>query len=270
MSNISDIMAGTSKRKSSWWTQLKYILSVKLVTLITKRNPVQERVVRFFTNTSKTVYEHYFDCPRYYLDTLSEGKRYYVFQSFIKACYKISSKLPKIFPTYGEYWYDIAVTLNKQDGSYNWTILKSNNPRCVFGDLNQSKNCKALTHPCSQIEISGHSLNGKYKKFVDLLSALSHRVVILHHRRDMIALFKVLKFIGITQISYGGRIFPNTPTTWKNLGFTHGYYIDSYNGQLTAISLNRTNLPTNPQSLIDIGEIIIKRNARAYLSDLIY
>lgn len=270
MCNINDITAETSGKTFSWWSRLKYNLNLKLVTMATRRNPTQERVVRFFTKTSERTQEHYFDCPCYYLDTLSASDGRNVFREFIKCCYKISRSLNEMFPTYGEYWYDIAVTLNKQDDSYNWTILKSNNPRCVFGNLRCHKNCEALVHTYSHIEISGHALNGKFKSFAGLISSINHRAIVLHNRRDMIALFKVFRFIGATQIMSGGRIFSNTPTTWKNLKFNYGCYLDMCNGQLTAVVLNRINLPTNPHYLMDIDEIIIKRSVKAQLSDLVY
>lgn len=249
--------------RQSWFSQLKIRMTMQVVRLFTGYDSTTTRVVRFYVKNTQGTHERYFDCPYY----LAFDPFIKVYKEFTQQCYALSTEIAKMMDVPGDYWYDIRLSINNQ----GWTILKTNNPRCIWGDPIQRKDCSAFAKPVSYIHIFGYGLNSKYKNFLGILSDFGHKTIIVHNRRDMVALFKVMKFVGVSQIERFNKVYPNTPKTWRTLRTDYGYHFGLCNGKLTAFAEPlRNHISSNPDYLMDIDEFIVKRSVKSRILDFLY
>lgn len=241
---------------------------------IYKLDPTSERIIRFYTYNDENGEDFDFKCPNYTYDIMS-----YIYDDFVEICHEIGGELQRQYGITGRYFYDVKVTLmyercgNPFDGydwdvDYSWVILKTDNPRCVLGNPNMRKDCYYLNNFNSKLVIEGYTLSGNYKKFVDVMSDLIGKTLIVHSTADAKALLRILKFLGVSTVQIAGNPYYNNP---DRRGFfsrnTYGYQLNRIDEQTVVCAVPKRELPVSVCEVLDIDEFIIKRSLKAQLRD---
>lgn len=263
-----------SQGRISWFLCVKANIEKWWLKVIKKLDPLSERVVRIYTYNDETCKIYSFKCPYYTFDRTS-----YLYDDFSKICHKIGETLQRNYKILGKYYYDVKITLNyhtnnlisdtEWDMTYNWEVVKTNNPRCILGNSRHKKDCSYLVNFNSKLTIEGYSLNGDYKQFADVLSDLSDKVIIMHSKYDARAFLRIVKFLGVTTIYLGKKAHYNIPAKYGVFNkIVCGYYLDKVDDSVAVYTIHKNQIvSTNPENILDINEFIVKRSLKSKLKD---
>lgn len=234
-------------------------------------DPASERIVRFYTYNDEEGTDFEFEVPSYKFDLTN-----CLYDSFVEVATEIGKALMEQFGVVGRYFYDVKVSLSyqKEDQKYVknfwYEVLKTDNPRCVYGNPTHRKDCDYLNSPYkSKVTISGYTLSGNYKRLVDVLGDLATKTIIVHSKADAKAVLRIARFLGVDIISKGGAYYKNNPD--KRALFskrTFGYALGRENNQTIMYIVHKSQMPINPNDLLDIDELIVKRSLRARIMDM--
>lgn len=234
-------------------------------------DPMTERIVRFYTYNDEEGADFEFEVPSYKFDLTS-----CLYDGFVETATEIGKALLEQFGVAGRYFYDVKVSLSYQKENQKYVrnfwykVLKTDNPRCIYGNPAHRKDCDYLSSPNkSKVTISGYTLSGNYKRLVDVLGDLATKTIIVHSKADAKAVLRIARFLGVDIVSKGGAYYRNNPD--KRAIFnksTFGYALGRKNDQTIMYIVHKSQMPINSNDLLDIDELIIKRSWRARLLDM--
>lgn len=234
-----------------------------------------ERIVRFYTYNDEQGKDFEFKCPQYAYDQFSG-----LYDDTVEVCSEIGQQLQNFYGDIsGRYFYDIKVSLTylktispfngieEWENSYSCEIMNTDNPKCWMGNPKRRRDCRYLTSKASRLTIEGYHLNGRYTRMSEVLSDLVNKVIIVHSVRDARAVLRMLKFLGVHTIKVT-KYHYNNPNKYgafsRNI---FGYGICRENGETIAVVMPRSDLPVAPDQILDIDELIVKRDLKARLRD---
>lgn len=275
LSENSNRMKKMSHNRIPW--HLRAISKVEswVLSNIYKLDTTSERIIRFYTYNDEKGEEFDFKCPNYTYDIMS-----CLYDDFVEVSHEIGEILQEQYGVVGRYFYDVKVSLtyercgNPFDGydwdmNYSWNILKTDNPRCVLGNPNIRKDCYYLNNFNSKLVIEGYTLSGNYKKLADILSDLVSKTIIVHSKSDAKAVLRIMKFLGVQQVSMGGKYYYNNPDSRAHFSkYRYGYQLDRIDGETVMCIIPRCDVPVTSQEVLDIDEFIVKRSLKARLRDI--
>lgn len=234
-------------------------------------DPASERIIRFYTYNDEDGTDFEFEVPSYKFDLAN-----CLYDSFVEVATEIGKSLMEQFGIVGRYFYDVKVSLSYQKENQKYVknfwyeVLKTDNPRCVYGNPTHRKDCDYLNSPYkSKVTISGYTLSGNYKRLVDVLGDLATKTIIVHSKADAKAVLRIARFLGVDIISKGGAYYKNNPDKYALFSKrTFGYALGRENNQTVMYIVHKSQMPINPNDLLDIDELIVKRSLRARIMDM--
>lgn len=258
-----------------WYLRIKSRLQRWYLRSIKKLDPYAERIIRFYTYNDDDGEEYDFKCPQYAFDLTS-----CLYDDFVEACHEIGESIQKHYGVVGKYFYDVKVTLsysqvgNPLDGiewemDWDWKILKTDNPRCTAGNSRLRKDCEYLGNYDSRLMIEGYSLSGDYKRFADVLSALTSKVVVMHSVSDSRAFLRIMKFLGVTTVYTGTIAHYNAPVRYGKFNRSAvAYYLDRIDDTTSVCTMRKCALVSvSAENILDIDEFIVKRSLKSRYKD---
>ena len=280
LADNSHRMENLSRNRISWHLQAISWAEKWILKNIQGLDPASDRIIRFYTYNDEEGQDFEYEVPNYKFDLTS-----CLYDDFIKTSNEIGQMLQKNYGIKGRYFYDIKVSLeytkindqlyNAADGvqytlNYTWEILKTDNPRCIFGNPTYRKDCDYLKSAFSpKLMIEGYTLSGNYRKFVDILSDLFSKTIIVHSKADVKALMRIMKFLGVNHVMKGGKFYPNNPNKRAFFSkYVYGYQLGRVNGQTIICAVQSMELPAHPDDILDIDELIVKRTLKSKLRDM--
>ena len=231
-----------------------------------KIDPMTERIVRFYTYSNQQGQDFEFECPTYKYDIID-----CLYDEFVKVSQEVGKKIQTQFGggVPGKYYYDVKIVLSDSEfWFYGWEILKTDNPRCLFGNPMVRKNCSYITNQNSRLMIDGYYLSGNYKSFAGVLSELIGKTIVVHSKYDAKALLRILKFFGVGTVKVADSMYYNNPN--KRCYFSrnaYSYRLAREGGQTVIRLIPKNELAVAWWEVLDIDEFIVKRSLRARLRD---
>lgn len=276
-SNITK-MGGKSRNRISW-----PILTISKAErwLVKKTKGIDlntDRVLRFYTYNDMEHQDFEFIVPKYVSDLVT-----CLYSAFVKAGNVIGKTIRDEFGIKGAYQYDVQVTIEpskdflyndsdiiQNNLSFSWRILRTDNPRCVFGDPTVRKDCSYLNQPLeSKLTIDGYVLSGNYQEIMDVVSDLATRTVITHSQEDVLALMEITKFLGAVAVSNGPIVYKNEPHRVAHFSpGAFGFRLDKVNGRITLKAIRKEVMNTAPEDVLDIDELIVRRSLSSILKEV--
>lgn len=276
-SNITK-MGGKSRNRISW-----PILTISKAErwLVKKTKGIDlntDRVLRFYTYNDMEHQDFEFIVPKYVSDLGT-----CLYSAFVKAGNVIGKTIRDEFGIKGAYQYDVQVTIESSEDflhndsdiiqnnlSFSWRILRTDNPRCVFGDPTVRKDCSYLNQPLeSKLTIDGYVLSGNYQEIMDVVSDLATRTVITHSQEDVLALMKITKFLGAVAVSNGPIVYKNEPHRVAHFSpDAFGFRLDKVDGRITLKAIRKEVMNTAPEDVLDIDELIVRRSLSSILKEV--
>ena len=271
-------MGGESHNCISWPIRTMIKAERWLIKKIRGIDLNTDRVLRFYTYNDRNHQDFEFIVPKYVSDL-----RTCLYSAFVKAGYAVGQIIKDEFGIKGTYLYDVQVTIESSESflhnnlgviqnnlSFSWQILRTNNPRCVFGDPTVRKDCSYLNQPLeSKLTIEGYRLSGNYQDIMDVVSDLVTRTVITHNQEDVLALMKITKFLGATAVVNGHIVYKNEPHRVACFSpDAFGFRLDKLDGRVVVKTIRKGVMNTAPEDVLDIDELIVRRSLSSILREV--
>lgn len=235
-------------------------------------NPAAQRLIRVYTYNDEDGMNYDYSVPNYTYD-LTCG----MYDDFLVVADQVSSEIYDKFDIPGRYFYDVLLSVYydqcdtnrftvEQRFTYNYKIIKTDNPRCSLGNPKYRKDCSYIIDCDSHITIEGYKLSGKYTNFAQVLQDLATKTIIVHSKSDAKNLLKILKFLGIKHVYIGDRCKYNTPNKVNRFSRNvYGYQLFRQDNHIYVDILRKDLISTLPTDVMDIDEFIVGKSLRARL-----
>lgn len=267
-------MENLSRNRVAWHLQAISWAEKWIMKNIQGLNPASDRIIRFYTYNDQDGVDFEYEIPRYKFDLTS-----CLYDDFTKVSNEIGQMLLNNFGVAGRYFYDIKVSLHytqdncsyrqHYDMRYTWDFIKTDNPRCVFGNPANRKDCEYLkSDRTPKLVIEGYTLSGKYCKMADVLNDLANKTLVAHSRADVKALMRIMRFMGVSYVMRNGKFYRlknNTKAYFSRQTFS--YQLTRINNQTIMCAVPLNQLTVHPSDILDIDELIVKRTWKAKLRD---
>lgn len=268
-------MENLSRNRVAWHLQAISWAEKWIMKNVQGLNPASDRIIRFYTYNDQNGQDFEYEIPCYKFDLTS-----CLYDDFTKVSNEIGQILLDNFGVIGRYFYDIKVSLHyiqadhptkeEYQMEYSWEFIKTDNPRCVFGNPTYRKDCEYLKSTrSSKLVIDGYFLSGKYNRMVDVLNDLANKTLIVHSKSDVKALLRIMKFMGVSYIMKAGKFYRlrnNSKGFFSKQVFS--YQMARVNNQTVMCAVHINQLAAHTDDVLDIDELIVKRTWKAKIRDM--